>query len=112
MPQVSLRDQLLLQNPTSVSADAQRTPSGSGYEDVATIRGEVRLDSAREQVRAGRHEPEQTGVVKTRARNDIGDASRLIWKNNGDRVLGVIGIRQTDPMGRWIEIDVHVNKQT
>lgn len=108
----SLRDTLTLQNPTAVSADAQRTPSGSVYEDVATVRGNVDLDSAKEQVRAGRHEAEQTGTIKMRHRDDVHNESRFIWTNNNDLELNVIGIQQKGRQGRWMIVEVKADRQS
>lgn len=112
MPTLSLRDKLEIQNPTSISAGAHRTPSGNGYVKVDTVRASVELDDSSEQIRSGRHEEEQTGTVRLRHRDDVRDQTRFIWKNNEDRVLNVVGTRDLDRMGRWMEAAIYVDRQT
>lgn len=112
MPTLSLRDKVEIQNPTNVSSGTYRTPSGSGYETVETVRADVSLDDPGEQIRSGRHEAEQTGTVRMRERDDVHDETRFIWKTNGDRTLNVVETVSKGRMGRWMEAIVYVDRQT
>lgn len=113
MKRLALRDKVTIQNPTATSADSLRTPSGSGYEDVETVRAEVDVDPPKEQIRAGRHEAEQTATVTMRHRDAVGNETRLLWASNGDLEMNVVGTpRTTDRQGRWMEVDVHIDRQS
>lgn len=112
MPTLSLRDKVEIQNPTAVSAGSHRTPSGSGYEKVDTVRADVSLGDPDEQIRSGRHEAQQPATVRMRARDDVHDETRLIWKTGGDRTLNVVEMTTMDRMGRWMEVTTYVDRQT
>lgn len=95
-----LRHRITIQSPTVV-ADGSGGYTVSGYSEVATVWAAVIPLTAQEQYFAQQLNQRTTHRIRTRYRNDVTAAMRILL---GTRSFEIVGVRNIGERGRELEI--------